>query len=123
MRTDFSELLDGHESFQDGPVFDFDMACKIDIIGQDDPVSEAAVVGDVYVGHEQAIASDYGLVGVGGTSINGYELADGGAVANFNGSFFSLDFQVLRLTRDNGSGVDFTVFSDACPIKDGDIRA
>ena len=64
-------------------------------------VAEDDAVGGVAIAHEKAIATDDGLLAVGGSGMDGHELAQDGAIADFNiGDGTFLVFKVLRFHPD-----------------------
>ena len=53
--SDSHELLDGHHPFDDDPILDGHMAGNAGAVGQDAVVSHHGIVGNVGVGHQQAV--------------------------------------------------------------------
>jgi hypothetical protein len=71
------------------------MSCKGYGIHQDYVITDDTIVGDVYIGHDEAIRSDGGFaIGLGAT-VDGHTLSDGGAVAYFYSGGFTVELEVL----------------------------
>ena len=101
MASDFDELMNADHTTQDRKIFNLDMSGQIDRIGHDDIVSEQAIVGDVAVGHQEAIASDDCFPVRLGAAVDRDKFADHGALADFGGCRFTAKFEVLGYFADN----------------------
>jgi hypothetical protein len=52
---DLAELMDAREAADDDVIAEVDVSREADAIGNDDVTADAAIVGDVGVGHQQAM--------------------------------------------------------------------
>ena len=77
-------------------------------------VSNLAIVGNMHVGHNQAMRSNDRFPFVFGGSVDGDAFAYFGVITNFNGGFFSFEFKILRDYADYGTGKNFNVLSNGC---------
>ncbi len=84
-------------------------------------VAYGAVVRDVGVGEEIAMASDDGLAAGGGAAVYGDEFAEGIAIADFEIGGLGFVFQVLALLANRGEGEEFIVGTDGGGAGDDDV--
>ncbi len=123
VRAKVAELVYQSAAADDGVVVDDDFAGELCGVGDDDVVAYAAVVGDVRVGHDQAVVAHDGAPFGGGATVDGDVFAQGGVVAYYGVGFFATEFEVLGYRADDCAGEDGAVASDACAFEDGDVGA
>jgi hypothetical protein len=80
-------------------------------------------VGNVAVGHNQAVVAHLGFAPVYRTPVDGYKFADGAVVAYFHQCFFASVLQVLRNGSYYGAGKDAAVFANAGAFHNGNVAA
>src|SRR5712691_10292958 len=98
--------MHSRQSAHDRVISHLHLADQCAVIGENDVISDSAVVPDVTVRKEiSAIASPRSALARRAT-INGYELAERVFVADFQISRFATIFQVLGLLADGTVGVE-----------------
>ena len=70
MLGDTYELVDQRATTKDRVVIDLYLACYLSSVAEDHVIAEDTVVGDVGVGHQQAVAPDDGTATGGCTPID-----------------------------------------------------
>src|SRR5690606_22315083 len=95
MCADAYELLDGHQAGQYHMVADGDVTGKGRIVRKDAVVPDNAVMGDVGVGHNEAVVSNDRLVLVRSTAVYGYGFPDGAIVADNDLRVLAPEFEIL----------------------------
>jgi hypothetical protein len=90
------ELVDAAHAAQDGPVADVRVAREGSIVGEHGLVADAAIMGDVRIGHEPVVVADarHAFV-LHRTSMDRAELADRVAVADLGARGLARVFLVL----------------------------
>ena len=58
MSANLTELVDGGQPSDDGMVFYHDVSRQSGSVGEDDMVSEVTIMGNVSIGHEEAVMTD-----------------------------------------------------------------
>src|SRR5215203_1154368 len=102
-----AELVHGGEGADGGVIVDLDVAGVGRVVGEDDAVAHLAVMGDVGIGHEQAVAAHAGdAAPLGGAAVDGAELPKVIAVADLQPDFLALELQVLGIEADGRLGID-----------------
>lgn len=97
-------MVDRNAAAQSGVVLDADMATEHDVVGGDHTIFDDAVVGNVRVGHEVALAADARDSRVFfGTAIHRDALAEDIAVSDNDLGWRTLVGQVLRIGPDHAS--------------------
>ena len=71
------------------------MTGKAGVAREDHVVADLAIVGDVYVGHQQAVVADGCFEFVIGAAVNGDALADFGMITDFYSRVFVAELEVL----------------------------
>src|SRR5690606_23084211 len=99
------------------------MAGQGGIVGEDAAVPHHTVVGDMAIGHDQAVVADHGLHTIRRALVDCGALPDGGVVPDMHGGFLPLVFQVLWHGRNDRPGKDIAVFADPGTFHDRDIGA
>src|SRR5262245_7558455 len=95
-RADAPERVEGGHPPDGGAVFDDAMPGERGAVDHDDVVADDAVVGDVDVRHEQAVAADHGIGGLARGVMDGRVLPDDGVVADADtGGRARTELQVL----------------------------
>src|SRR4029077_20223541 len=108
-----AELVHGGEGADVGVVMDLDVAGQGGVVGEDDPAPHLAVVADVGVGHEQAVASHSGdAAPLGGATVDSAGLAELIAVADLQPDPLAAELEVLRIEADGGAGMDTVLAAD-----------
>ena len=99
--ADPHELMHPREAADDRFVAHLDMTRKRHVVDEDDAVADAAVMGDVDAGHEQAVIADAGdAAATFGAGIHGDMLADAVARADHQPRALAPDVEVLRHLAD-----------------------
>ena len=96
----------------DGIVVDNHFAGYLGSVRDDDVVAYDAVVGDVRIGHDEAVAADYGFAFGGGTAVYRHTFTQGSVVANLYNGIFAVEFQVLGNGRNDCSREYLAVLAD-----------
>ena len=74
-------------------------------------------MGNMGIGHNQAIVADNGFAFGGCSAIDGHAFAENGVVSDFGSCNFSFKFQVLRDTGNNGPGNTWQLLPIRAPSK------
>jgi hypothetical protein len=83
------------------------------VISQYAPAANAAVMGNMRIGHQQiVIANDCLGAAVFGARVKRAILADNIIITNLQENFFAFKFKILRLAADYRSGEYPAIFSD-----------
>ncbi len=99
--ADAHELMHAGETAEDGPVADMDVARQLRVVGEDGLVADLAVVRQMDIGHDPVVITEAGYPGVlRRAAVEGAELADGVAIADFEAGRLAGVFLVLRLFAD-----------------------
>src|ERR1700677_886616 len=105
--TDAAILVDGAEGTHTGMVFHGNVTGQSGPIREDAVVSDPAVVTDVGVGHDEAVASYPGSAPASiGSPRDGHAFAEGVVIAGLKASGFATVLQILRGNSQTGKGVD-----------------
>ena len=105
-RADAHELMNRHQSRHDRPVLDGDVPGHLDRVGDDDIVSDVAVVGEVHVRHEETALPHGRLPGRRGSPVDGAVLPDHRRVAHFDPGVLAAVLQVLRVVAEHAAVPD-----------------
>ena len=113
MAADSCKLVSLCASADNCPVRDLRFTGNTDVTYENTMISDFAVMCDMYVRHEESIASDLGnaFAACLGTTVNGNAFTDSYIVTDFNISNLSVKFKVLRNCSDNCSRIDLAVLS------------
>jgi hypothetical protein len=114
----FDELVDGAHASQDHPIAHDHMSGHLGIVAEDTVIPDDTIVCDMAIGQDHAIFTHLGRPAIPGTPVDRYEFTDGGIIAYFYGSLFSVKFKVLRISRYDSSRIDPAILSDAGPFHD-----
>ena len=98
------------------------MACDLHGIGQNAVVADDAIVRNVHVGHEQAVATDAGFATVHGAAVHGHALPNHGVVADYGNGLLTGELQVLGHGPDHGTRKYLAILPDAGTVHDGHVR-
>ena len=133
MATDRNKLVNRRHSTDNDVIVDRHVAAQIDCIGKDNMLTEDAVVSNMDVRHQGAIASDNCLPPVLRPSIQSRKFTYRGTVTNFECRFLTMKFQVLGDGSQDRTRINFALLSDPSPpryhgvgtdgraITDGDV--
>jgi hypothetical protein len=131
--TDMAKLMHRCQPAEDDPAPNVHMTTERRAVRENHIIAHDAIVTNVRICHEQAIASNDRSAGLGCCPIECDELADDGVVADFKSRGLSFEFEVLRKTTDGchrmdpalppdaAAAVNHSVRSDRRPFTDGDI--
>src|SRR4051812_13108147 len=111
MLTNAGKLLYGTHSCNNGPVPHRYMPCHLGAVTHNTIITYNAIVGNMTVRHNKAIASYSGFTAIHRTPMYGYKLADSGIVSNFNNGFFACKFQILRNSSEYSTRKNTAVFA------------
>ena len=121
--ADPAELVHTGKPAEDDQIVDRDMPGQRGAVGKDGLVGDVAVVRDVHVGHDPVVVADAGHpAALYGARIEGAELADGVAVADFQPRRLAGIFLVLRHLAQRAELEDVVVAPDAGVALDDDMR-
>ncbi len=84
MGPDANKLVYQAARAHDGPVIHLYLTCQPCVAAQDHPVLQNTIVGNMHIGHDQAILSHHSPVVGFGPLVNGYKLTDNGIIPNLN---------------------------------------
>ena len=121
MAAYMGELMAQYSSAENSEVVDDDLSGYLRRIGDNDVIAQFAIVGDMYVSHEQAVIPDNGFPFRCGSTVYSYIFAQGGVVSYFGSCFFSLEFEILWNGRNDGSREDGAIFTDTGAFENGRI--
>ena len=115
MRTNWCT---GVSAADDRPVLDRDVAGELHGVGEDDVVADAAVVGDVRVGHEQAVARRCASSRPRSLArFSGHVLADHRVLADLEVRRLAAVLEVLRRAAQHGAVVDVRSRAERGPAR------
>ena len=123
MTANMNELMYSCHTAQNSIVIDTYFTGKLTSVGDDAIIPNGTVMGDVGVGHDQAIATDLCDAFSGGTAIDSGAFADCSIVADDNDRFFATEFEILGDGGNDGAGEYFAIFANVGALKDGDVGA
>src|SRR6478735_5885801 len=115
--------MNGTHASKDGIIPDDHMTGNLGIVAHHTIVTYNAVVRQMAVGLDQAIAPDGGFFPVLGATVDGDEFADGCIVADKNIGVFALEFEILRNGGNDRTGKYSAVVPDPCSFHDCHIRS
>lgn len=121
MSPDVGELVYEASAADDGVIVDDDFAGYLCRIGDNDVVADDTVVGDVRIGHDQAVAAYDGFTFGSGAAVHGDAFAQRGVVAYLRRGVFSLKFHVLGNGRDDSPREYLAVFTNAGSFENGHV--
>ena len=111
--ADRSEVVDGNAAAQRGVVFHSHVSAEHDIVGGDHAILDDAVVRDVRVSHEIALASDTGDSRIFfRASIDGHAFTENVAVSNNDLGWRTLIRQILWICANNTTRKETVVAAD-----------
>ena len=88
--ADADEMMDRAERAYLGPVTDYDVTTEGCGIGQQDVITDEAIVRDVSVSHDEGVIADTReATAFYGATVDGYELADFIVITNFQARRFA----------------------------------
>ena len=115
------ELRYARAAADDCPIVDVNLARYLCGVAHHDFVAEHTVVSDVAVRHNEVVGAYYGLALGRRATVEGYALADGVVVANFECGVFAHKLQVLRHCTDGRARENTVVFAEARAGEDVDV--
>ena len=123
MRADFAELMYADEAAKNGMIANFDVPGQGGVVGKDHAVTDPAIVGDMHIGHEQAVTADLGdPPAADRAAAEGATLADDIAITDLKARGLPSVFKVLRRFAD-GTELKYFVFNtDSCRPVDNNVR-
>jgi hypothetical protein len=96
MASNFDELVDGDNAPHIGVIVDLSVSTHVDSIGKDDMIPDAAIVGNVDIGHEKTIAADHCFHAFPGPPMKTAELSNDVPVAYLQRRWVTFIFEILR---------------------------
>src|SRR5690554_3676269 len=121
MHADLDALENGAASSHDGPVVNRHMTCHLHGVGNDDVVSDDAIMGNVYIGHEETVFADFCDFLVDSTSVYSHAFPYGRVVADHYGGLLPLKFKILRNGRNHCPRKYLAVATDPGTGVNGDV--
>jgi hypothetical protein len=123
VRTHAAELMHARESSDGCVIFNDDMTCQSCCVGQDDIISNLAVMSDVNVRHQKIVIADSGVSAATlRTSMNVDVFTKDIVITDREKRFFTLEFQVLWLQTDRSERKEVVVLTNyGRPLND-DVR-
>ncbi len=121
--TNADKMVHGTKRAHRGPFFDDYVATQSCGVGQNDVVSDHAVVGNVAVGHDERVTADArDSAALGGAAIQSRELAHDIVVTDFEARRLSFVTDVLRSHPDGSKRKEAVAGADFRRARDGDVR-
>src|SRR5262245_52335503 len=115
MRPHTAELMYAGKCPHCRMVFDNDMACESRRIGEDNVISQDAVMADVGVCHEIIMIPDSCVTAATlCTPMNVHVFAEHIVIADREQGLLALELQILRLKTDRPEGVKMIVVANLC---------
>jgi hypothetical protein len=113
------ELVDGHQSSNDGKIFHFNMSGQGGGVGHDDLVSYPAIVGDMGISHDKVALAQNGFSpSFRRGPVNGYEFPNHIVIADDYPGWLASVAQVLRGRADGNKGKQVAPFPNFAPPLD-----
>src|SRR5208282_295481 len=113
MPSDADELVQQTKGADRGVVLDDDVPGKLRSVDQDDAIADDAVVADVRVGHDQAVAADAGHAStLDRAAMHRAEFAKLVCIAHFELDALAGVGQVLRVAADDRKGMEVVVAAE-----------
>src|SRR5690606_25447541 len=109
----FCKLMNRAHASDKSVVTNLYMPGKPNPVYQNHVVTNDTVMRDVRSCHHQTILTDFSIAKCICSFIYSYTLTDDSIITNESQGFFSFVFQILWFGRNNGSGINFTIFSDS----------
>lgn len=106
------KLMDPAHASDDSLIFDLNVTGEGCATGDDDLVSDLAVVSNVDGGHQQVVVADAGLQSHAGGPVDGDHFTDDVAIANHGVGLLALELEILRNSADYGTGKDLAITAD-----------
>src|SRR5690606_26764140 len=120
---DAAELVDAHEPAEDHVVTDLHVAGQRGVVGEHAVAADDAVVGDVGIGEQPVFVADAGdPAAAAGAAVDGGELADDVAVADFQPHGLAAVLLGVRVAADGGVGVHHVLAAAAGGAVDAAVR-
>jgi hypothetical protein len=123
MITDRAELMYARQTAEDDPVSYVNMATQRSAVRKDDVVAHHAIVRDVRICHEHAVASYDCSPRLSSSAVQRNEFPNICSVADFERCRFSTVFQVLRRPADGSHIVNPAIPSNAGAILNVGMRS
>jgi hypothetical protein len=122
MRADANKMVHRTKRSHRGPFFHDDVSAQSCGVGEDDVVSDHAIMRNVGVGHDESVAADASEASAfHGATIDGDEFADGVVVADFEARGFVFVTQILRRESDGGKREEAVARADLRGAFNGDV--
>src|SRR5580698_8393064 len=99
------------------------MTSHLGVIAQDTVVPDNAVMGDMAIRQDHAIAANRCPPTVAGAAMHRDKLPDGRIIPYLNRRFFAIELKVLRISRNNRSGEDPAIPADPGAFHNSDIAS
>ena len=117
-----TELVNAGKSRENDMIFHRDVTGKSGGVGEDTVVSDYCIMGNMSIGEKVVVGTDPGGVLLGGSAMDGDELAEGIAVSYAGVGGFAGILQILTPGSDGGEGLEFVVFADGDRALENEVR-
>jgi len=105
--TDAAKLMNRRTAAQERPLIDLNVACEQHRIGDDDPIADPTIMGNMAARHQKAVGADFGVAIQLGGAADRHVLANHRARADTQPRLcLHIEAQVLRVSADDRKGVD-----------------
>lgn len=116
-----AELVDKRSAADYRIVIDYYLAGYLRSVGDDYIIAYDTVVGDMRIGHDEAVGANHGLALCCCAAVYGDTFTYGGIVADDGCSLLSAEFQILRYAGNHSSRENIAVFADTGTVHDHDV--
>ena len=123
MAADLDELMYGDQAANVGVIVDLGVSAHIHGIGQDDVIADPTIMGDMYIGHQEAVMADCRFHAGRCAAMETAEFADDGPVSDLQCGRLPPVFEILRRTAEDRMMVDATLPANPRPGHDEAVCA
>ena len=121
MRTYMAKLMNQCSSSNYRKIVDLYLSSNLRSVCNNDIVPNHAVMGDVRISHNKAIAANNSLALRRGAPVYGHAFTNGCVVANDSQRVFSHEFKILRNRTNNSARVNRAVLANPCTLHDCNV--
>jgi hypothetical protein len=121
--ADAHELVHERSAAEDRPVFHGDVACHLHGVRENDAIADLAIMRDMRVRHEQAVAADARRAAGFAREVRGHVLAHHRPIADHEVRRLAAVLEILRRAADHGAVVQPALPADGRPAGDERVAA
>ncbi len=122
MASNANPLVDRRHASDDGVIFNLDVTCQNGVVTHDHVVADLTVVGDVAVGHNEAIIPNLHLRVQTAGGVDRCKLPDLTVLSDEDKGCLTRILKVLRLCANTGSRIDDRIVTDGGIAIDVSVR-